>query len=78
MSGGRLPVATGKDVVRARRSAGFIVDRIVGSHHVMTFPTDPTRTVTVPVHGGRDLKPGTLRSIIRQAGLTVEEFTRFL
>jgi predicted RNA binding protein YcfA (HicA-like mRNA interferase family) len=76
MSG--LPVATGKDVVRALRTAGFAVDRIVGSHHVMTFPGDPTRTVTVPVHAGRDLKPGTLRSIIRQSGLSVEEFTRLL
>lgn len=58
--------------------AGFVVDRIAGSHHVMTFPGDPTRTVTVPVKAGRDLKPGTLRSIIRQAGLTVEEFNRLL
>jgi len=37
-----------------------------------------TRTVTVPVHAARDLKPGTLRSIIRQAGLTTEEFTKLL
>jgi len=44
----------------------------------MNFPGDPMRTVTVPVHAGRDLKPGTLRSIIRQAGLTVEEFTALL
>jgi predicted RNA binding protein YcfA (HicA-like mRNA interferase family) len=78
MSGGRLPVATGKDAVRELRSAGFIVDRVVGSHHVMTFPNDPTRTETVPVHAGRDLKPGTLRSVIRQSGLTVEEFTELL
>ena len=78
MPGGRLPVAAGRDVVRALRSAGFVVDRIVGSHHVMNFPGDPMRTVTVPVHAGRDLKPGTLRSIIRQAGLTVEEFTALL
>jgi predicted RNA binding protein YcfA (HicA-like mRNA interferase family) len=78
MSGGRLPVGTGRDVVRALRRAGFVVDRIVGSHHVMTIPGDPSRTVTVPVHSGRDLKPGTLRSIIRQAGLTVEEFARLL
>jgi len=75
---GRLPVATGKDVVRALRSIGFDVDRIVGSHHVMTYPGDAARTVTVPVHAGRDLKPGTLRSIIRQAGLTVEDFTNLL
>jgi predicted RNA binding protein YcfA (HicA-like mRNA interferase family) len=32
----------------------------------------------VPVHAGRDLKPGTVRSIIRQAGLTVEEITDLL
>ena len=37
-----------------------------------------TRTVTVPVHAGRDLKPGTLRSIIRQTSLTVEEFVELL
>ncbi|HEY4775898.1 MAG TPA: type II toxin-antitoxin system HicA family toxin [Xanthobacteraceae bacterium] len=78
MSGGRLPVATGKDVVGALKNAGFVVDRIVGSHHVMVFPNDPARTVTVPVHAARDLKPGTLRSIIRQAGLTTEEFTKLL
>ena len=51
-----------------------MTDRIVGSHHVMVFPGDTTRTVTVPVHSSRDLKPGTLRSIIRQAGFSVEEF----
>ena len=52
MSGGRLPVIDGKTVIRALTTAGFAVDRIVGSHHVMTFPGDPTRTVTVPVHAG--------------------------
>jgi predicted RNA binding protein YcfA (HicA-like mRNA interferase family) len=44
----------------------------------MVFPDDPTRTVVVPVHGNRDLKPGTLRSVIRQAGFSVEEFTQLL
>ncbi len=44
-------------------SASSVVDRIVGSHHVMTLPGDIARTVTAPVHGGRDLKPGTLRSL---------------
>jgi predicted RNA binding protein YcfA (HicA-like mRNA interferase family) len=60
------------------RCAGFVVDRIAGSHHVMTVPGDPGRTITVPVKAGRDLKPGTLRAIIRQAGLTVEEFSGLL
>ena len=78
MGGGRLPVVNGKEVVRALNRAGFVVERIVGSHHVLVHPEDPRRAVTVPVHGGRDLKPGTLRAIIRQTGLTVEEFGRLL
>ncbi len=75
---GKLPAIDGRRVVRALTRAGFVTERIVGSHHVMMFPGDPTRTVTVPVHSGRDLKPGTLRSIIRQAGFTVEEFNELL
>jgi predicted RNA binding protein YcfA (HicA-like mRNA interferase family) len=58
--------------------AGFQLDRIVGSHHVLVYSGDPRRTVTVPVHGNRDLKRGTLRSIIRQAGFTVAEFIALL
>jgi predicted RNA binding protein YcfA (HicA-like mRNA interferase family) len=75
---GKLPVLDGRRVVRALTRAGFVTDRIVGSHYVMVFPGDPTRTVTVPVHAGRDLKPGTLRSIIRQTGFSVEEFSELL
>jgi predicted RNA binding protein YcfA (HicA-like mRNA interferase family) len=58
--------------------AGFVLDRIVGSHHVMKHARDLTRTIAVPCHAGRDLKPGTIRAIIRQAGLTVEEFNALL
>jgi len=76
--GGGLPVLNGRRVIQALLRTGFVVDRIVGSHHVLVYPGDPARTVTVPVHAGRDLKPGTLRSIIRQTGLTVEEFTELL
>ncbi len=74
MPDGKLPALDGRRVVRALTRGGFVIDRVVGSHHVMAFPSDATRTVTVPVHLGRDLKPGTLRSIIRQAGFSVEEF----
>jgi predicted RNA binding protein YcfA (HicA-like mRNA interferase family) len=78
MGGGRLPIVNGKRVIRALTKAGFTLNRIAGSHHVMIYPGDQKRTVTVPVHVGRDLKPGTLRSIIRQAGLSVEEFVELL
>jgi predicted RNA binding protein YcfA (HicA-like mRNA interferase family) len=78
MGGGKLPVLDGRRVVRALERAGFLVDRVVGSHHVMVFPGDAARTVTVPVHSGRNLKPGTLRAIIRQAGYSVDEFRELL
>jgi len=55
-----------------------VVDRIVGSHHILAHPLDASRVVTVPCHAARDLKPGTLRAIIRQAGMTVEEFNELL
>jgi predicted RNA binding protein YcfA (HicA-like mRNA interferase family) len=78
MAGAGLPTAGGYRVVRALTRAGFVVDCIVGSHHVLVHPADSARTVTVPVHGNRDLKPGTLRAIIRQAGFTVDEFRELL
>jgi predicted RNA binding protein YcfA (HicA-like mRNA interferase family) len=55
-----------------------VIDRVAGSHRKMVFPGDPARAVTVPVHAGRDLKPGTLRSIIRRAGFSVDEFSELL
>lgn len=76
--GPRLPAVSGKRVVQTLTRAGFVVERIVGSHHVLVYPGDPSRTVTVPVHGNRDLKPGTLRSIIRQAGFALDEFLNLL
>jgi predicted RNA binding protein YcfA (HicA-like mRNA interferase family) len=78
MAAARLPAVSGRRVVRALTKVGFVVYRIVGSHHILAHPNDPARVVTVPCHSSRDLKPGTLRAIIRQAGLTVEELNAFL
>ncbi len=74
----RLPVATAREVLAALRRAGFVIDRVAGSHYIVAHPDDPSRAVTVPIHGSRSLKPGTLRNVIRQAGLTVEEFRALL
>jgi predicted RNA binding protein YcfA (HicA-like mRNA interferase family) len=78
MDGGRLPIINGKRVIQALVSTGFVVNRVVGSHHVLVYPGDPTPKGERPCAAGPDLKPGTLRSIIRQAGLTVEGFTDLL
>lgn len=72
----KLPVVSGAEVVRALQRAGFVVDRQRGSHVTLWHPGQ-RRSATVPVHPG-DLPPGTLRSILRQAGLSVEDFHSFL
>ncbi len=68
-----LPVISGDDCIRALERAGFSVARQSGSHITLrrTNPA-PTATVVVPKH--RVLDRGTLRSIIRMSGLTVQEF----
>jgi len=73
-----LPAVNARQVLTALRRTGFVVDRIAGSHHVLVHPSDPRRTVTVPFHGARSLKLGTLRNVIRQSGLTVDEFRKLL
>jgi predicted RNA binding protein YcfA (HicA-like mRNA interferase family) len=73
----RLPALTARDVVRALESAGFVVARTSGSHARLIHKTDARRQVTIPMHSG-DLKRGTLRAIIGQAGLSVAEFIELL
>ncbi|MDA0284370.1 MAG: type II toxin-antitoxin system HicA family toxin [Planctomycetota bacterium] len=68
----KLPAVNGRQVIAALRKHGFSVDRIKGSHHVLMKPGH--RRVIVPVHSGKDVKPGTLRNIIKSAGLTEAEF----
>ena len=73
----RLPTLKSRQVIRVLEQAGFIVRRIAGSHYILKNPAKPALRVTVPFHN-RDLKRGTLQSIIKQAGFTNEEFLKFL
>lgn len=73
----RLPVVTARDAIRALERAGFMVSRQTGSHCRLIHASDPARKVTVRVHSG-DLKRGTLRAIVAQAGMTVDEFMALL
>lgn len=69
----RLPVLSGKEVVRLLKKAGYRPIRQRGSHMVaQKIDGGMTKTVVVPMHN--ELAKGTLRAIIRQAGLTVDEF----
>jgi predicted RNA binding protein YcfA (HicA-like mRNA interferase family) len=73
----KLPAVRAREVVRVAESIGFILDRQRGSHAIYYRSAD-RRRVVIPMHAGKDLKPGTLRGIIADLGLTPEEFAALL
>ncbi len=62
-----------KKVVKALQRAGFEIDHVTGSHYILK--KENLRT-SVPYH--QKVKTGTLRSILNQCGLTIEEFLELL
>jgi len=71
----KLPVVKGDDAIRAFERVGFQFDHWRGRHAILYHPDG--RHLSIP--GGRkELKAGTLRTLIRKAGLTVDEFVRLL
>lgn len=72
----RLPSLKPIEVIRKLRKAGFVFDRYAkGSHEIWFNPATHLYTV-VPNHPGKDISKGTLRAIIKEAGLTIDEFNR--
>lgn len=59
----------GKQVISKLKEAGFTVVHIEGSHYRLAKGDKKT---SVPVHGAKDLKPGTLASIERQSGVKLK------
>jgi predicted RNA binding protein YcfA (HicA-like mRNA interferase family) len=73
---GRLPVVSGRQLIRALEKTGYVVDRQKGSHVVLRHTQPPFRRITVPDH--KELAKGTLRAILREAGLTSDELVELL
>ncbi|MCK6576934.1 MAG: type II toxin-antitoxin system HicA family toxin [Anaerolineae bacterium] len=73
-----VPSVNPEACIKALQRAGFYISRQKGSHIQMRRDEpQPARTVPVPI-SRKPLPRGTLRSIIRQAGLTVDEFAALL
>lgn len=70
----RLPHVSGAEAARALEAVGFARVSQRGSH--LKLRDSAGRTVIVPMH--RELAPGTLRSVLRQASLSTEEFVALL
>ena len=71
-----VPAVRGDRLVKALERAGFAVTRVKGSHHRLKHPD--RRATTVPVHAGQDVPKGTLRSVLQDTGLTVEDLLKYL
>jgi predicted RNA binding protein YcfA (HicA-like mRNA interferase family) len=72
-----FPVVKASVCLKALERAGFYIDHQTGSHARMINSQNPKLRVTIPIHN-KDLPYGTLRRILRQAGLNIEEFCKFL
>ncbi len=71
---GKLKVLSGKAVCQILKQYDFVEVRRRGSHLVMQRRNSPEETLTVPVPDHKELRTGTLLSIIRQSGLSRSEF----
>ncbi|MBO3737540.1 type II toxin-antitoxin system HicA family toxin [Actinoplanes flavus] len=67
-----LPSVSGTRIVRALERHGFKVARVAGSHHIILQHPDG-RGTTVPVHRNRDVAKGTLRGILNDVGMTIDQ-----
>jgi len=67
----RLPVLSGQELCKALAKVGYRIDHQTGSHIILRMENPPYRRLTVPKH--KEIAKGTLRAIIRQAGLSREE-----
>jgi predicted RNA binding protein YcfA (HicA-like mRNA interferase family) len=73
-----LPSVNAARLIRALQRAGFFVHHTTGSHYVLKHPGRPSVRIVVPYHSSADVKRGILRSILRQADISVDELIRLL
>ena len=72
----KLPVLSHLEVIKALNKIGYNIDHQTGSHIILRQDKEPYRRLTIPNH--KEISKGTINSIIRQAGLTRDEFLNLL
>jgi len=72
----KLPVLSGRELCKALARIGYEIDHQTGSHIILRTQDPPHRRLTVPNH--KEIAKGTLRALLRQAGLTNEELLELL
>lgn len=71
-----LPILTARAIMQKLARAGFRVLYTRGSHYILKHPITK-RITSVPMHGSKDIGRGLLKEIIKQAGLSIEQFLKF-
>ncbi|NLE05799.1 MAG: type II toxin-antitoxin system HicA family toxin [Crenarchaeota archaeon] len=72
----KIPPIDSEKLIKILQRQGFKIIRQKGSH-IILINDDKTRTV-IPMHPGKDLKPGLTRAILREAGISNEKFLKLL
>lgn len=73
----KIPLVSGKEAVKALQRLGYVFIRQRGSHAILRRDTpDGAQGCVVPMHA--EIQPGTLRGILKQAGVDVETFIEHL
>lgn len=72
----KLPVVHDKDVIRVIEKLGFVFKRQTGSHRV--YKHNDGRRVVIPIHPGHDIPAGTVKAILKDIKIEVEEFMSYL
>ena len=68
----KIPAITPQIIIKLLKKKGFILDRTKGSHHIY-YHAAMKKRIVIPLHK-KDLPKGTLHEILKQAGLSKEEF----
>ena len=67
-----MPSITSKKLLKYLKGKGFYISRQSGSHMILHHITDDTKRITLPIHN-KELKQGTLSSILKQGGINKKE-----
>jgi predicted RNA binding protein YcfA (HicA-like mRNA interferase family) len=72
----KIPPISPHKLIKILEKVGFKVIRQKGSHVIMM--NDRKTRIVIPVHPGKDIKPGLTRAILREAGISREKFLKLL
>jgi len=72
-----VPIVTARKIITVIKKKGFVYKRSKGSHQIYIRFSDQ-KSVSIPIHSGKDLGRGITRSILKDADISLEEFLKLI